>query len=444
MATANISGLGSGLDTANIVGQLMQLEAMPQTRLQSRAKSEGYVLTSYQSLNSKVAALATKATSTGTGTTWDALKTTSSLPGVTVSATSSATPTAFTVKVASVALSHQLGYKDSAALTDVVTTGSTTVKLDRLDGTTVDLDTGDGTLAGLAAAINDPTKDTGLRATTVKDANGAYRLLVESTATGAGADFTLTNADGTALLGGATVRAGANARLDLGAGIAVESSSNTFTELMPGVTVTLSAGAEVGKSGEIAVSRDASTLHASVKGLVDNVNAILTEIDNGSKYNVATSSRGDFVGDVTVRTLRNDLASAIFPGGNTSMAELGLSVDRLGKLVLDEAALTKAYEADPAAVAKAFGTDDGFAARVATVAQKASDQTTGALTSVIDGRSKGIERLNKSIAEWDRRLELRESALTRQFTALDVALSKMNSQSTWLAGQINSLSRSEG
>jgi flagellar hook-associated protein 2 len=37
------------------------------------------------------------------------------------------------------------------------------------------------------------------------------------------------------------------------------------------------------------------------------------------------------------------------------------------------------------------------------------------------------------------RLELRRTTLTRQFTALETALSRMNSQSSWLAGQISSL-----
>jgi len=445
VATASVSGLGSGLDTANIVSQLMQLEAAPQARLETRVKSEQYVLTAYQSLNSKLSALSTKATSTGGSDAWNALKATSTLAGVSVTASSTATPTSFSAKVESVALSHQLGFADAAALTDVVTTGSTKVKLDRLDGTSIEVESGDGTLAGLVAALNDPANETGVRATTIKDANGSYRLLVESTTTGVDSDFALSNVDGSDLLGGASgagVRAGTNARIDLGAGISVESATNTFTDLMPGVTVALDPNVEIGKSSTIAVSRDASTLLSSVKGLVDNINAILTEIDNGSKYNVETSSRGDFVGDAAIRTIRNELANSLY-SGDTTMAAMGIQVDRTGKLVLDEATFQKAYEADPSAVAAAFGTtNDGFAGRVSAIATRASDKTTGTLTAAIEGRTSGIARLNKSIEDWDRRLELREAALTRQFTALDVALSNMNSQSSWLTSQIASLTSS--
>ena len=39
-SSASISGLGSGLDTASIVDQFMQLEAASQNRLKSRQTSE--------------------------------------------------------------------------------------------------------------------------------------------------------------------------------------------------------------------------------------------------------------------------------------------------------------------------------------------------------------------------------------------------------------------
>ena len=122
------------------------------------------------------------------------------------------------------------------------------------------------------------------------------------------------------------------------------------------------------------------------------------------------------------------------------MADLGLQIDRYGKLVLDEKVLAKAYEADPTRVAAAFGSGaDGFAARVQQVAKSASEPYTGTVTSAIQGRNDGIKRLNDSVAQWDLRLEMRRSTLTRQFTALETALNQMNSQSSWLASQIDSL-----
>ena len=43
------------------------------------------------------------------------------------------------------------------------------------------------------------------------------------------------------------------------------------------------------------------------------------------------------------------------------------------------------------------------------------------------------------IADWDLRLATRKETPTRQFTAMETALSSLKNQSTWLAGQISGL-----
>jgi flagellar hook-associated protein 2 len=144
-----------------------------------------------------------------------------------------------------------------------------------------------------------------------------------------------------------------------------------------------------------------------------------------------------------VREVRDRLLSSVFPGDGTSLADLGIQTDRTGRLVLDEAAFKKAYDADPTAVQTRMTADGtGFVARVAEAAKAASDRVDGTLTTSITGRNTSIERLNDGIEAWDMRLELRRTTLTRQFTALETALSRMNSQSSWLAGQISSLTTS--
>jgi flagellar hook-associated protein 2 len=43
------------------------------------------------------------------------------------------------------------------------------------------------------------------------------------------------------------------------------------------------------------------------------------------------------------------------------------------------------------------------------------------------------------IDAWDRSLTLRRATLDRQFSALETALSQMQSQSSWLSSQISTL-----
>jgi flagellar hook-associated protein 2 len=144
-----------------------------------------------------------------------------------------------------------------------------------------------------------------------------------------------------------------------------------------------------------------------------------------------------------VRTVRDQLLSSVFPGDGTSLADLGIQTDRSGRLVLDEATLRKAVDSDPTAVQARLTTPGtGFVDRVRTAAAAASDRVDGTLTSAITGRTDTIARLDDDVEAWDLRLELRRGTLTRQFSALDTALNLMNSQSSWLAGQISSLSSS--
>lgn len=82
---------------------------------------------------------------------------------------------------------------------------------------------------------------------------------------------------------------------------------------------------------------------------------------------------------------------------------------------------------------------DGFAKAIAAVADRAGDKFDGSVTKAIEGKRSEIKSLDGQIASWDQRLELRRRALERQFSGLEVALSKLRNQSTWLAGQINGL-----
>ena len=85
MAVASVSGLASGLDTASIIDQLIQLEAAGQTRLKSRVTTEQSTLKLLQNLNAKIAALATQAKDLTKAAAWTPLTATSSSDKVTVS-----------------------------------------------------------------------------------------------------------------------------------------------------------------------------------------------------------------------------------------------------------------------------------------------------------------------------------------------------------------------
>ncbi|MFC7479773.1 hypothetical protein ACFQX7_06675 [Luedemannella flava] len=62
------------------------------------------------------------------------------------------------------------------------------------------------------------------------------------------------------------------------------------------------------------------------------------------------------------------------------------------------------------------------------------------VTSSTQSRNKLVDNLNDQIAAWDVRLTARQTALQKQFSNLEVALGKLQSQSSWLSGQLAGLS----
>ena len=434
----SISGLVSGLNTADIIDQLMQLEAAPQKRLETQQGTQKSVLTALQALNTDTSLLVGKAEALAKASTWQTFQGTSTSNAVAVSVSAGATAASFAVTVDRVAVPHQLGFGQPAALDDVVASPPV-VRITSHDGTVHDIATGGGSLEEIVAAVNSSSSETGVRATAVRVADGEYQLMVQATQTGVAGRFTLTLEDGSALLGGATVQQGEDAQISLGLGITAASPTNTFADLLPGVTITLGGGATAGTTSTVAITRDTTSVKSAVKALVEQVNGLLTTIDGKVKM--------AFAGEAAARSLRDALSDTVFPGGTVSMSTYGIQTDRYGKLVFDESKFDASYAADPAATAAMFtsagdAAEDGWAARVVKVAKAASDSTDGYVTSAIQGRTATIDRLQDSIDAWDLRLELRRTTLTRQYTALETALSGLKSQGDWLAGQIATLSSS--
>lgn len=447
-STSSIGGLASGLNTADIIDQLMKLEAVPQSKLKTRVTTEQSVITALQTLNTKVSVLGSKAEALAKSTAWAPVTATSSNAAVTVKADTGAVPSTLNVTVIDTAKSHQIGYATPAKLSDSVTGGTTSIKLDRFDGSPVTLST-DGTLKGVVDAINSTTNDTGLRASAIrvgKDANGdaQYQLFVESKETGVAQDFELTTEDGSDLLGGYTARAGTDAKITLGTGITLTSATNTFEDVVDGVDLTLGAAATNATTSTVTVSRDSASLSSQVSALVDALNAALDEIGTQTAYNAESNTAGKLLGDAGIRSLRNSLLNSVYPTDGTSLASLGIQTTREGKLTFDATKFKEAYAANPAAVAEKFTTEGGgFASRLEKAAKAASNTANGTVTQAITGRKQEVKRLEGSIEAWDLRLELRRTTLERQYTALETAMSSMSNQSNWLTTQLNALTKSD-
>ncbi len=457
MANTSIGGLVSGLDTASIITQLMQLEAKSQTLLKSRVSSETTAVSSLRSANAKLASLTARAADLAKVSAWTPTRATSTSTDVTVTAKSTAALASLTFTVDMLATNYRATYAATGAATDVVAAPATDYTVTFADGRPpVTINTGAGTLRSVSDALN--ASGTGLQAAMVRtgtDANGAatFRLNVAASSTGAASSFTIEEtapADPNAptpFLGGVSAETlGQDAEITVeGQAGPLRSASNTFTDLMPGVDVTL--GPKSTGSVTIAVQRDAASLSASARSLVDALNSALDDITSLTAFKSGTQAGGLLAGNSTLRSVRERLLSSITAGvDGKSLADLGIQTDRYGKVGFDAAKFSAAYDKDPAGVTARFTAStahgdgyDGLATRLHSLGDAFSDATTGSVSSLITGRSEAIDRMNGDIAAWDVRLAQRRTNLERQYGALEVALGKLQSQSSWLASQISSL-----
>lgn len=456
-APITISGLASGLDTASIISQLMSVESQPQTDLKNRVASEQTQVSALQSINTALAALGSSADSFTTGSTWTQLAATSSNSAITVTAASTATPTNLTVKVLSSATAAQQSFTSATGLTDLVATPNTDLTLTTADGTALTVNTGDGTLKALVANITAAAGSSDYASPPITaslvgaglDADGQqqYKLLIASTATGAGS-LTITGDSSDSWIMQGTSYVGTDAKIDIGAGIQLSSSTNKFTGVLPGVDLTIAPGTAANTTSQVSVVDNGSTRATAMSAFVSQINSVLQTIASSTSYGTITPGQtttdgGVLAGNSDLRGIANDLLNTIFASGPAATApnlgQWGLSVDDAGSITFDQNAFMTAYQANPSAVTAAFTGPDGFVQRVKTVATQASDPYDGTLTAAISSQNDEIQSMNDQISDWDVRLADKQTSLEKQYADLETTLASLQSQSSWLSGQLDSL-----
>ncbi|GAA0917313.1 flagellar filament capping protein FliD [Virgisporangium aurantiacum] len=484
--TSSIDGLVSGLDTTNMIKQLMQVEAVPQNQLKTKISVQNKAVTAYQAVNTKLAALATAAKAVSSAETWGAAKTTSSSDAAIVTAKAGTPTGSLSFTVDAVAATHTETYTGGfvSSVSDPVMSGGTLRVLLKGNGGEVDINPADGSLQSVVQAINN-TANAAYKAAAVQVSPGKYTL--QLTATEPGAEGALTKAADAAggayapfgldLLGGAptTTTKGTDAKLtvgDPGTGFTVTSASNTFNDVLPGLSITVTKK-QTDTPVTVGVATDSAAVADKVAAMVEAAQGALSEISTATATKGGTNpAAGPLPGDTALRQLSQGILSAVAGGaGNLgSLSAVGINLDKTGTLSFDRDKFLTAYEADPvktqayfdsytevphakanpAAFDPGWDTADGLARKLQTLSVTATEGVIrptdqdgtvkqGTLAGIISRRNETIKGLNDQVAAWDTRLELRKTNLERQFSGLEVALSKLQSQSSWLSGQLASL-----
>lgn len=438
-----ISGIATGLDTETLVQQLMAIERRPLVLMQERKNLLQQQRDAWRDINTRLNNLRDRMAELSRTSLFEGRSAVSSAADVaTASATRDAAEARYNIEVVQLAQSHRVA---SAKLEGAIGyTGSAWLAVgDQEDQESVEIKIDDGdTVHTIAEKINEADV-----AVTARVIDG--RLVIQADETGEahqlkfeGAlwwELGITDGEGK-ILDTAQLQSAQDAVFKI-EGLTIARSSNKIDDVIEGVTFTLQGEGET----VIDIKRDEAAVLDAVRKFVEQYNSTMSFIQSRS------SDGGVLQGDTLLMRiafqLRSDITARVGGAGlaYNQLAAVGISIDRHGTMTLNEAKLREALADDPEAVQKLFAATqdadgfDGVTARLESRFQawlQAGDGLLAARQKMFGDRMKAID---DSIEQMERRLEIREQNLMRQFIALEEVMAAFQTQAMWLEGQINQL-----
>ncbi|MEQ1439339.1 flagellar filament capping protein FliD [Fontimonas sp. SYSU GA230001] len=433
------AGVGSGLDIASIVNQLVSAERAPvQSRISAARAKVNTQISALGALKGALSNLKSKLSALGPGKQLEAVAATSSSSETfTAVAGKGAAAGSYDVEVVALAKAHKLvSQAYSGGANTVLGNGTVEISVGG-QAFTVTLSDGHNTLGSLRDAINASQDNTGVTATLINDQDGA-RLLLTAKKTGTDNQIVLN----TALFTMSEQQAAANAQVRI-EGYDVYSQSNTVTGAVDGVTLTLYRPSD-GQTGTLTIARDSGAGKSAIEDFVKAYNAVVSVVVSQTRYDAEAKKASTFTGDAAVRgvmqTLRGIAGGAAESGELTTLAELGIKTKTDGTLEIDSSRLTDVLSAKANAVTALFSGDGGIATRLSA----AIDQLVkpgGTLDAKSNSLNANLKDLSVQQEALDRRIDGLQERYQKQFAGLDSLLGQMNATSSYLSQQLSSLSK---
>jgi flagellar hook-associated protein 2 len=247
---------------------------------------------------------------------------------------------------------------------------------------------------------------------------------------------------------------GNNAQLQINGGQIIESTSNKIGDSVTGikdVTLTLlddSAGSTV----TVTVQQDTEKLTSAVEKFVNDFNTVISYIDQQTNHDT-----GNLPGDNSLIRFRNQLrkdVTDLVPNATLmSLSSVGITTGAVGaegeapkSLQFNKTKFLDELSKNPEAVRDLFlgNTETGITGIMQDLdvyVDASLDPVNGFFASRDESINNQIKDITTSITKAMERLENKEKLLKQQFTAMEQAISKMNSQSSYMASQMASLNQ---
>jgi flagellar hook-associated protein 2 len=306
-----------------------------------------------------------------------------------------------------------------------------------IDGSTtftVTLDA-DDTLDDLVAKING--LKAGVGAGVISDGAGslAYHLSILSSIAGKAGELLV---DGSGLgLDFSELSAAQDALLQFGVGSGsrlFSSSSNTFQDVAPGLDVTIQG--ESTSPVTINVKQTSEDVSIQLQLFVEQYNKLRQKLEELTFFNESDGKKGLLFGSAEALRIETELADLVTgrvlgAGKIQSLAELGISIDKEGKLSFDKTKLEARFASDPEAVKEFFSAQTvGLAHRMDQLIERLA----GIDDSMLVTRGQALQRQMESIAAridfLNERLDRSRERLLNQFYQMELIVGRIRNNLT--------------
>jgi flagellar hook-associated protein 2 len=455
MATSSIVntlGAGSGIDVKALAQSLVDAEKTPKKeRIDGKIAKTEAKITGYSAVKYALSTLKTAFGKLNDASDFSSIKPSNTQPstfGVTASTTAEAG--SYSIEVLTTALAQRTAssnFADRATALNGGTAFQLNLSIGGVSKGAIDVTT--ATPAGMVSAINGAKL--GVTAQLI-NTGSAYNVVVTGE-TGATQNFSLTSDDGTgqaidAVAFATPLQTATDASFKIN-GLAVTRSTNTVNDVIDGVTLDLYT-ATTG-AARLDLNRDTAGIKDNIKGLVTAYNEFEDTLKIlGDRASEVEEFGGVLAGESLLQSVRSQVRNLVTgtsttPGTTIQAArDVGLSIDRFGKLTLDESKLDTALQDNFTEVSTMFsaGTNNQsiYSTLPAGLAGDAINSIEKMLlsTGMIDTQSKSattqIAKYKEELTLLDERMEKLLSRYMNQFSAMDSIVGKSNSMRESLKG----------
>jgi flagellar hook-associated protein 2 len=449
----SLSGLGSGLNTAEIVKELMAAEREPVTRLTDQQEKLQGDEAALQGIQTSLQQLALNAFEFTLPSSFESTHTVTSSDSALIAAAagSGAVIGGHEVEVTQLATAGQRTFTFTSPASEQTLT---------IDGHEFTLKAGE-TAKEFADAVNSSSS-----ATVYAAVEEGGTVVLSDRATGAtGAEFVkVSGAGGVLSEKEGLAREGKDAEFKVD-GVAGTSASNTVTDAIGGVTLTLE-GLTTATTGPVTIDVQEpslnvkaveSQLQAFIKSYNATVEAIHKQVTTKTPSKPSTAAEfgtGTLFGDFELTSIVDQMRQATYEpvaglsGEMSSLADIGVSSDALpggesnsqasieGLLTLNTSKLAEAVQSNPEGVQKLLAQwSKGFQTLVNSTAEPG-----GSIEARVTGDASQIAQLGNRISSMNELLAQRERALLETYAQLEAVIEQNDAQTQALARQSESLS----